>query len=487
MHDQDLNSVPNNTERERSSHNTPDCSNDLSNVFMTSGEDFRSHLTRHNNYTDLAGKNPLRKITIRTSMSPDTGLEIDPTCRFEKCIADLIDAPEIQRLRSVRQLSGSYIAFPGASHSRFEHVLGSAKLTSTALKAMKANVSDAQQSEIDEWGPVVVAFAMLHDLGHIAPGSHMAQRVWFPDSKDYHEEVSHTLLSQCLGLVNRLSHSLGEEGYRKLLSVVQEEQASNEVPPWTWQLITGGGWNTDRGDWVKRDSKECGVRYGDYDPTIILKNLSISGNGELAIKEAAIGALSSFFMARAQMYNNVYGDETSRIGERLHELIGIRARELFNEGALNYAESPVRDFLSAQDVREVPPGQIVAMQDYVWEYHVAQWANNSKDPILSSLCTSLLIRDLPKVLKDSELVAEAERSVQQRGLPERYFILRFNDRGPNLQKDLKKAIKVLGPHNEGLSLADHSELFRAYSLMDTLHPKEFTAVHPSVIADIQAH
>ena len=472
---------------QRGTHVAHQQSQDLGHVYMSSGEDFRHSLSIQENYEALVGKNPDRKITIRTSMSPDTGLEIDPTCPFEKSIADLIDAPEIQRLRSVRQLSGSYIAFPGASHSRFEHVLGSAKLTSRALKEIKANVSAERQAEIDEWGPVVVAFAMLHDLGHIAPGSHMAQAVWFPNSKDYHEEVSHTLLTQCPGLAARLSYSLGEEGYQRLLSVVEEENATEPVPRWTWQLITGGGWNTDRGDWVKRDSKRCGVLYGDYDPTIILKNLSITSDGELAIKEPAVGALSSFFMARAQMYTNVYGDETCRIGERLHELIGRRARELFEQNNLPYIESPVRDFLSVQDIRHVPPQEILAMQDYVWEHHVARWARLSDDLILSSLCRSLLNRDLPKVFKAPEIVDAAQKIVQERNLPEKYFILCFKEDGPNLQKDLSKAIKVLSPNNEGLSLADHSELFRAYSLMNRLHPKEFTAIHPSLVADIQAN
>ena len=84
-------------------------------------------------------------------------------------------------------------------------------------------------------------------------------------------------------------------------------------------------------------------------------------------------------------------------------------------------------------------------------------------------------------------MAAAQKIVQERNLPEGYFILRFKENGPNLQKDLKEAIKVLGPNNEGSSLADHSELFRAYSLIETLHPKEFTAIHPSLVAGIQAH
>ena len=37
---------------------------------------------------------------------------------------ELIDSPFIQRLRRIHQLAGAYLVYPGATHTRFEHVVG---------------------------------------------------------------------------------------------------------------------------------------------------------------------------------------------------------------------------------------------------------------------------------------------------------------------------------------------------------------------------
>jgi HD superfamily phosphohydrolase len=118
--------------------------------------------------------------------------------------------------------------------------------------------------------------------------------------------------------------AISPEGARKLDLIVAE---SREVPKWTWQLITSGGWNTDQGDWVSRDGHYCGANYGNHGLPIIKKTLTISNAGELGKKEAGVTALESFFTARAYMYQNVCGHQISKIGEMMHVSLGKRTRE----------------------------------------------------------------------------------------------------------------------------------------------------------------
>jgi len=46
------------------------------------------------------------------------------TIELNEKLVEIIDTPEFQRLRNVRQLGTCYLVYPGASHNRFEHCIG---------------------------------------------------------------------------------------------------------------------------------------------------------------------------------------------------------------------------------------------------------------------------------------------------------------------------------------------------------------------------
>ena len=100
-------------------------------------------------------------------MRPDFDVIRDPlwdNIRLDRPFAALVDTPTVQRLRYVRQLGHAFLVYPGATHSRFEHALGTFHLCRTALAALE------ERGELDEIADddrlAVRAAALLHDIGH---------------------------------------------------------------------------------------------------------------------------------------------------------------------------------------------------------------------------------------------------------------------------------------------------------------------------------
>src|SRR6187549_2201187 len=102
--------------------------------------------------------------------------------RVDELTLKLVDTDVFQRLRYVRQLGLAFLVYPGATHSRFEHALGTFHLCRTALAALE------ERGELERIGEdqrmAVQAAALLHDIGHY-PFSHGLEEAGFP----HHEEL----------------------------------------------------------------------------------------------------------------------------------------------------------------------------------------------------------------------------------------------------------------------------------------------------------
>lgn len=97
----------------------------------------------------------------------------------------IIDHPVFQRLRHIRQLAMTYLIYPGAMHSRFEHSLGVMELATQAFDLLKLKYRDRLANELrqipelsdstlEKARQIVRLMALLHDVGHPA-FSHAAE------------------------------------------------------------------------------------------------------------------------------------------------------------------------------------------------------------------------------------------------------------------------------------------------------------------------
>uniref|UniRef100_A0A3B3U352 Uncharacterized LOC106949175 n=1 Tax=Poecilia latipinna TaxID=48699 RepID=A0A3B3U352_9TELE len=107
-------------------------------------------------------------------------------------LVKIIDTPQFQRLRNIKQLGGTYYVYPGASHNRFEHSIGVAHLAGELLQTLKKK---QQKLRIDERDVLCVQIAGLcHDLGH-GPFSHMFDQMFIPKARPGYD-WSHEKASQ---------------------------------------------------------------------------------------------------------------------------------------------------------------------------------------------------------------------------------------------------------------------------------------------------
>jgi len=207
----------------------------------------------------------------------------------------VLDTAPFQRLRYVRQLGHAFLVYPGATHSRFEHALGTYHLARRAL-AILGERGALATLPADE--PAVIRLAaLLHDIGHY-PFSHALEEAGLPSHEDLArdrltdpplaEALAATAIADVVPRIASLIAGTGDSPLRGLIS---------------------GPLDLDKIEYLTRDARMCGVPYGTVDVDRLLHSLVlVEHEGALAIglHEKGVSALESLLFAKYQMYRNVY-------------------------------------------------------------------------------------------------------------------------------------------------------------------------------------
>lgn len=365
----------------------------------------------------------------------------------EKLVLELVDTAWFQRLRDISQTGNTNLVYMFSEHSRFGHSLGVAYLACHLM----AHLAKTSRQEVEKYSCAVAAAALLHDIGHIAPGSHTAYKTWYPDKPDCHEEISVRIIKEdpeILGILNKYDSSLVE-------TVCKILEESSDVPAWTWEIISGGGWNVDRGNWCIVDSVMAGVTYGRYNIPALIESMALTNNGHLAIQENRLDAMVHFAIARHSMYRQLYHHRVLLASETLNLAIVKRVRELAQKGSIG--DKYVQEVLSSETSLDLNLDTIFAMREPWWRYHLFLWSQH-QDPILKDLASRLLNRRLLKTVRvgkgeDYEAVwAEATKATQQAGYDPKFYLHRIGSEDVHAG-DARSPMKVLMDDGRQESLA----------------------------------
>lgn len=348
----------------------------------------------------------------------------DPVFGFitiqSELIFDLLEHPYMQRLRRIKQLGFSFLVYPGANHSRFEHALGASHLMGQAITVLRLKGHEITEEEAD----AVTIAILLHDIGH-APFSHVLENSLV--------EVAHEELS--LLLMNELNRQ-----FNSRLALAIEIFQNKYKKKFLHQLVAGQ-LDMDRLDYLSRDSFFTGVAEGVVGIDRIIKMLNV-WDDQLAVDLKGIYSIEKFLIARRLMYWQVYLHKTVVSAEFL--LIGIlkRAKDLFSAGHQLFATPTLEVFLKNNFTSQNFWDNLNVEGKTVLEWFaqlddndiissVKEWQFHS-DPVLSSLSKSLIQRRLFKVkLKKKPVSKKWEEKMLQHitgeitGDPElaKYFLM----------------------------------------------------------------
>ncbi|HMO18005.1 MAG TPA: HD domain-containing protein [Oligoflexia bacterium] len=368
-------------------------------------------------------------------------------------VLKLIDTAWVQRLRRISQTGNTRLVYMFAEHSRFGHSLGVGYLASLLMKHLSQQVPD----QIEKYQLAIGAAAILHDIGHLAPGSHLAENVWSRDRSSFlsHEALSRKIISEdheIRGILDEESTGLAD----LVLRILDEDRT---LPSWTTALISGGGWNVDRGNWSIVDSVMCAVSYGRYNVTALIDAFRISNEGELVIQESRLDALTHFFVARNSMYRQVYQHRVLQSADALSRLIVRRLRELGNEASTSiFMDSVMKKMLFSDNYQEeLGLSELYQVCESWWEYHLLYWRSSS-DKVLADLSSRLIDRKLFKTIhlpldakgelneRSREIVRLASETAISLGYPPEYYTILIGekDRHRAKQEQLPRVLEESG-------------------------------------------
>lgn len=308
----------------------------------------------------------------------------DPVAGFigfsDKLLLDIIDHPNFQRLRRIKQLGLTEMVFPGATHTRFQHTIGAFQLLSETLNILKlkgVEISNEEQR-------AVLAAILMHDIGH-GPFSHALENTLV-------KEVDHENLS--LVFMNRFNDLF--DG--KLDLAIQIFQ--NKYKRKFFHQLISSQLDIDRLDYLRRDSFYTGVPEGMIGSERLIRMMHVE-NDELVIESKGLYSLENFLLARRSMYWQVYLHKTVVAAEMMLVRTLERARELAKLGKELPASQNLNFFLY-NDVKLEEFNNPKVLDKFadlddadIWQA-IKVWSHH-QDVILATLSEGIINRKLFKI------------------------------------------------------------------------------------------
>ena len=218
----------------------------------------------------------------------------------------IIDTPEFKRLHNLRQLGATYLVYPSANHTRFEHSLGVSHLAKKLLLSLKEK--NPMTTITDELIELVQIAGLIHDIGH-GPFSHLYDDYIIGENDMEHEERGIEIFKK---MVKENTMPFTEHEVKFITSLINpNENAKNN---WLFQIVANKycSIDVDKIDYIQRDSYHLGFGLSEkYERLITMCDIKeFEGNMVLAWPDKLQDEIISLFETRYRLHKKVYCHHT---------------------------------------------------------------------------------------------------------------------------------------------------------------------------------
>jgi HD superfamily phosphohydrolase len=281
---------------------------------------------------------------------------------FDEAIRHVVSTRIFKRLSGMLQLGLTHKVYPGATHTRYEHGLGTFQVAVDYLKALLSKTGSRWlAARVDHQQARLCALhALLHDIGQYPYAHYLEDVGLFPSHEKltrailtYDEDVlslncrgvspspcgsTHATPEECPArLVKKEDLDEFHEALEDAFDIVPDDwcdwfdeiDQSREKPRKAKQglmlalsQIVDGPIDADKFDYVRRDAAHCGfLAIGGIERDLFLSSLSVcsghSGGAEveryvLGVRENALCALEQLSLARYHLYTLDYWNSQCR-------------------------------------------------------------------------------------------------------------------------------------------------------------------------------
>ncbi len=333
----------------------------------------------------------------------------------------VVSHPYFQRMRRIKHLGLAHYVYPGATHTRFSHMLGAYHLATKFLRSLKR-----KGYGIDRYYDPVRMAALLHDVGHTSL-SHALEFTILPFR---HERMGRAIIDL------KFREVMGNYLTDEVLALYDGKRE-----PFAREMVESQ-MDVDRLDYLRRDAYYCGVDYGLVDVERIVQTselYELPQGRTLVIVEKGMFAVESYIIARYLMYWSVYYHKTNLSFQALLFSLFKRVRDVAGDV---WIPEPLKRVMRASSPEEAVDA-FYRVDDPLIFYTMHVWSEG-EDPVLADLSRRILNRERFKAIEIRgnfiEVYEKLADICESTGRDPRYYII---ERTP---KDV--AYAPYDPHSE---------------------------------------